>query len=237
MERIKSSLSLSIVIPTYNEAKNLPLLIADLNLWPYPLEIFICDANSDDLTARVAALAGAEVVNHPEPNRGAQLHKGYAHTTGDWILFLHADCRLTNNWPVVIERVIRNELSQNIAWYFDLKIDSNRFDLTLMELMVSIRSKYLQRPYGDQGLLIHRSLYTILGGYNPYYIMEDLDFIERVSDKANLKRLGLPIYSNSRRWKKVNVLVKAYENAKLRRHWRMGESSKSLAKKYYKARK
>ena len=119
MARVNSTQSLSIVIPSINEAEHLPLLIADLKNWPHPLEICVCDAWSTDLTGLVAELAGAKTINLPEPNRGAQLHYGACNTTGDWLLFLHADCRMSTNWPMVVESTISKASSSNIAWFFD----------------------------------------------------------------------------------------------------------------------
>ena len=42
--------NLSIIIPTLNEAVHLPLLFADLNEWPYHLDLTIVDGGSKDLT-------------------------------------------------------------------------------------------------------------------------------------------------------------------------------------------
>ena len=63
MASLGNSQSLSIVIPSLNEASNLPLLLADLNRWPYQLEICVCDACSTDLTPLVAELAGAKLLS------------------------------------------------------------------------------------------------------------------------------------------------------------------------------
>ena len=102
MARVNNSQSLSIVIPSLNEAHNLPLLLADLRRWPGPLEICICDGGSSDLTILTGELIGANCVQCPEANRGSQLHHGACNTQGDWLLFLHADCRIPTNWPMVV---------------------------------------------------------------------------------------------------------------------------------------
>ncbi|WP_320667352.1 TIGR04283 family arsenosugar biosynthesis glycosyltransferase [Prochlorococcus sp. MIT 1307] len=234
MARLSTSQTLSIVIPSFNEASNLPLLLADLNLWPHPLEICICDACSSDLTELVAKLGGAKLIQILEANRGLQLHYGATNTSGEWILFLHADCRIPGTWPEALSKIINRRSSKDIAWFFDFKVQSEKVELKLLEIAVSIRSNFLKKPYGDQGLLIKRSLYKEMGGYKPLSLMEDLEFIERITKKIKIKRIGLPLYCDSRRWDKNNFIVKAFENAKLRRRWRRGESSKKLACEYYK---
>ena len=78
------------------------------------------------------------------------------------------------------------------AWYFDFKVDAEgRPMLWLLERMVNLRSRWLQRPYGDQGLLIQRQLYERVGGYRPLALMEDLDLVERLSQVAPLPFIEL----------------------------------------------
>ena len=233
MASLDNSQSLSIVIPSLNEASNLPLLLADLNRWPYQLEICVCDACSTDLTSLVAELAGAKLVQLPEPNRGAQLHQGAISTKGDWILFLHADCRLPENWTETLEAIINKPSSERIAWFFDFKVEGKSTALWLLELAINIRCNLLKKPYGDQGLLLNRAIYNYIGGYRPLYLMEDLDLIERLSKIVRIKSIGIPLYCSSRRWHNINLLSNAYKNAQLRRRWRRGESTKDLAKNYY----
>ena len=51
-------LMLSVVIPCLNEAERLPLLLADLQRWPLPIEITVVDGGSNDHSHRISALAG-----------------------------------------------------------------------------------------------------------------------------------------------------------------------------------
>ena len=231
---MSKSQTLSIVIPSLNEATHLPLLIADLNLWPHQLEICVCDANSSDQSVLIAKLSGAKVIQHSEPNRGAQLHHGASNTNGEWLLFLHADCRMPREWPKVLGKVISQVESRNIAWFFDFQVKGKGIEMKLLEIAVAIRSNLFRRPYGDQGLLIYRPLYEEIGGYKPIYLMEDLDIIQRISKRVQIKSLGLPLYSDGRRWDNINFIAKAWDNAKLRRRWRKGEYSKALSREYYK---
>ncbi len=234
MARLNKSQALSIVIPCLNEANNLPLLIADLQRWPYKIEICVCDACSTDLSVLVAELAGAKVIQNLEANRGKQLHCGACNTKGDWLLFLHADSRMTRSWPKTIEKIINQKESEDSAWFFDFRIQGSGLWLKFLEIAVAIRSNIFKRPYGDQGLLIKRSLYKKLNGYKPLYIMEDLDLIIRISKQSKLKRVGLPIYINGRSWENISIFSKALKNASLRRRWMKGISSRSLSIDYYK---
>ena len=54
---------ISIIIPTINEANNLPLLISDLSTTHKEGEIIIVDCGSEDKTIDVANIYGARVYN------------------------------------------------------------------------------------------------------------------------------------------------------------------------------
>ena len=89
---------ISIIIPTINEANNLPLLLSDLLIIPKEAEILIVDCGSGDKTVDIANIYGAKVFKSKERNRGLQLDMGAKNSKGEWLIFLHADTRLTHDW-------------------------------------------------------------------------------------------------------------------------------------------
>ena len=64
MGRLQNFPTLSIIIPTLNEASHLPLLFADLNAWPYGLDLTIVDGGSTDLTISIAEIQKANVIKN-----------------------------------------------------------------------------------------------------------------------------------------------------------------------------
>ena len=69
---------LTVLIPTLNEASNLPLLMADLRRWPHPLQLLVVDAGSLPAGYEISARTPEGVlmgIRHRElPMEGVQFH-------------------------------------------------------------------------------------------------------------------------------------------------------------------
>ena len=223
---------ISIIIPTINEANNLPLLLSDLSFLQKDGEILIVDCGSEDRTIDIAKIYGAKVYNSRERNRGFQLDMGAKKSKGEWLIFLHADTRLTNNWFTKVKLVLNGD--KNFIYHFKFKINEKKIIYRVLEILVNFRSKFFKQPYGDQGLIIHRSIYIKNEGFRKIPLMEDVDFLRRLKNKKYLKQLNLPIFTSSRKWEKTNIFFQAFKNWKYRRRWLKGDSTKTIYSEYYK---
>ena len=223
---------ISIIIPTINEANNLPLLLSDLSSIQKEGEIIIVDCGSEDKTIDIANIYGAKVFISKERNRGLQLDIGAKNSKGEWLIFLHADTRLTHDWFKKINSFLKG--NKNIIYYFEFKINHKKVIYRVLEILVNIRSKFFKQPYGDQGLIIHRTIYLKNNGFRNIPLMEDVDFLKRLSNKKDLQQLNSPIFISSRKWEKTNIFLQAIKNWHFRRRWLKGESLKSIYSDYYK---
>ena len=223
---------ISIIIPTINEANNLPLLLSDLSSIQKEGEIIIVDCGSEDKTIDIANICGAKVCISNESNRGLQLDIGAKNSKGEWLIFLHADTRLTHDWFKKINSFLKG--NKNIIYYFEFKINHKKIIYRVLEVLVNLRSNYFKQPYGDQGLIIHRSKYFKNNGFKKIPLMEDVDFLMRLNQKKDLKQLNFPIFISSRKWERTNIFLQAIKNWHFRRRWLKGESLKSIYSDYYK---
>ena len=222
---------ISIIIPTINEANNLPLLLSDLSSIHKEGEIIIVDCGSEDKTIDIANIYGAKVYKSEERNRGLQLNMGAKNSKGEWLIFLHADTRLTPDWLTKINSVLKGD--NDFIYFFKFKINDKKIIYRFLEILVNFRSYYFKQPYGDQGLIIHRSIYFKNNGFRKIPLMEDVDFLRRLNNKKDLKQLNLPIFTSSRKWRKTNIFLQALKNWNFRRRWLKGESTKSIYSDYY----
>ncbi|TLZ96897.1 MAG: glycosyltransferase [Methanobacteriota archaeon] len=85
--------SVSVIIPTWNEAKYLPALLDSLqNQTRSPLEILIADSESTDGTQDLAEARGALLVPGDPRGPGEGRNRGARAARGDVFLFVDADC-------------------------------------------------------------------------------------------------------------------------------------------------
>jgi rSAM/selenodomain-associated transferase 2 len=201
---------LSAVIPTWNAAGTLPATLAALRGATIVREVIVADGGSSDETADHARAAGARVIVVPR-GRGSQLAAGAAAAAGDWLLFLHADCRLEPGWEDAAGTFLAAPKAQSRAGYFDLALDDEAPAARRLERIVAWRCRALALPYGDQGLLIARILYDAVGGFRPLPLMEDVDLVHRLG-RRRLARVGARCLASARRYRRDGYLRRPLRN-------------------------
>ena len=87
-------MKLSIVVPAFNEERLLGDTLEAIAAAAAGIshEVIVCDNNSTDRTADIARAHGATVVFEPVNQISRARNTGAAAATGDWLLFIDADC-------------------------------------------------------------------------------------------------------------------------------------------------
>ena len=187
------------MIPALNAADTLPATLETLHMAPVK-EIVVVDGDSSDGTSAAAEAVGARVVSAPR-GRGTQLAAGAAAATGEWLLFLHADCVLEPGWPAAAAAFIAAPGADRRAGYFDFALNDSAPAARRVEGLVAWRCRVLGLPYGDQGLLVSRKLYQAVGGFAPLPLMEDVDLVRRIG-RDRLARIGVRCLASARRYRR-----------------------------------
>lgn len=222
--------TLSVVIPTLNAAASLPATLAALGEWGGGLDVVAVDGGSTDGTADVATAGGARVVAAPR-GRGPQLAAGATAAGGDWLLFLHADTRLSDGWGAAARRHMRDPANRWRAAYFRFALDSDDPRARRLERAVAWRCRVLALPYGDQGLLISRDLYRAVGGYRPLPLMEDVDLVARLG-RARLAGLEAAALTSAAKWRRDGWTRRSLRNLFCLSLWRLGVPPRLIARIY-----
>ena len=196
--------ALSIVIPAFNAAFSLPATLRALDEGRESgliREVLVVDGASGDPTARMLAREPVELVHAASPGRGRQLSVGAETAAGEWLLFLHADTCLASGWSQTVGQFMARPDAARLAGYFRLALDDSSLQARRVERLANWRCRRLGLPYGDQGLLIHRSLYRQIGGYRPLPLMEDVDLARRLG-AARLVALDAIAVTSAERYRR-----------------------------------
>ena len=223
---------LSVIIPTKNPGPSFQQLLTQLNA--SDIQLVVSDGLSDNETLAIAAAAGANLAMGAA-SRGGQLRRGAVMARHDWLLFLHADSILAENWRALVDRHIQDFPDK--AGFFSLKYDSPKLSARWVELMAAWRSLIVKYPkgwaipYGDQGLLISRKLYDEIEGYPDWPLFEDVNIVEKIG-WSRLRNLGGHIITCHLKHEKDGFLRRGWRNFKLLRRYKAGEAIENLAKEY-----
>lgn len=217
------------VIPTLNEAPRLPRLLQDLTALTVEHQIIIADGGSSDGTIEAAVAQGCSTVSSP-PGRGRQLRAGIAESRSDWLLVLHADVRLSPEALHEAELAMGRPEVQAAAWPLAIPLEGTWF--RWVERVAELRWKLLGLAYGDQGLLLRRTLYDATGGYPDSRIMEDVAIARRIARVARIEHFRHPIVVNPRRWTREGRVRGAMRNTALLLLFLVGVEPDRLARWY-----
>ncbi|MEM1215294.1 MAG: TIGR04283 family arsenosugar biosynthesis glycosyltransferase [Bacteroidota bacterium] len=201
--------SVSIIIPTYNEAERIGPLIGYLRKHAPTATIWIADSpNTIDQTTQIATDLGVRVLPCPVAGRAAQMNYAAKHATGDLLYFVHADVFPAPHFYTAITEAVAEG---HQLGYFCMAFDSPSRLLQFNSFCT--RRDTLFSGGGDQTLFIQRSTFEQLEGFREDIpLMEDFDLVRRAK-KANLnpQLLSGPTLVSARKyeqnsWLKVNAI-------------------------------
>jgi rSAM/selenodomain-associated transferase 2 len=222
---------ISVVIPTLNAAPRLgPCLgalgpgIMDSTL----SEVIFADGGSTDDTAEIADLTGARMIVGA-PGRGAQLARGAEAARAEWLLFIHADTALSADWPERMREHMR--AGPDKAGWCCLAFDAKGAAPRIVAGWANVRSRVFGLPYGDQALLIHRSLYQSVGGHQTIPLMEDVA-LARALGRSRLAPLDVTATTDAARYQREGWFRRGAKNLILLCRYFLGASPERLAALY-----
>ena len=222
---------ISVIIPTLNAAPSIGATLVSLSpaiIDPILTEVIISDGGSSDDIEDIADATGAMFLTGPA-GRGRQLAAGAAAARGEWLLFLHADTVLSDNWVEAARRHISEGPGK--AACFDLAFDATGAAPRIVAGWANLRSRWLALPYGDQGLLIHRSLYKTVGGYPKIALMEDVALVRKIG-RRRLRPIGAVARTSADRYLRDGWLKRGSRNLMLLTQYFLGTSPDRLNNDY-----
>ena len=221
-------------MPTLNAAARLAQTLDSLRAGngdePLAVETIVVDGGSTDGTPAIGRSLGAVVIGS-ERGRGRQLHVGAEASSGDWLLFVHADTCLAADWQRSARAFMVDPANRDRAAAFRLAFDDEAPAARRSERLVAWRCARLGLPYGDQGLLISRSRYREIGGFRPLPFLEDVDLVRR-QGRHRIVLLDTAATTSSERHRRAGYLRQGMRNTLLVALFYAGVAPRRLARFY-----
>jgi rSAM/selenodomain-associated transferase 2 len=225
-------MKIAIVVPVFNEALALPSLMKHLTALKettnQDFELVFADGGSTDGTVALIAKSGFRVITSPK-GRAWQMNAGAAQTTGDVLLFLHADTQLPQN----AIKDIASSLRGDICWgRFDVRIAGKPWMLGVVARMMNWRSRLIGIATGDQAMFMTRVAFQAIGGFPQQALMEDIEASRRLRLLSRAACISSLVVTSGRRWETRGVWTTIFLMWRLRwAYWR-GQNPKQLAELY-----
>jgi len=196
--------TISVVIPALDEAACITGAVESVA--GSGVEVIVVDGGSRDETVRLARDAGARVLVADQRQRGRahQLRLGGEKSTGEVILFLHADTVLSEEWKAAVDCVMADPACAGGA--FTLRFSERGARERWIESWVAARVAVLRLPYGDQALFMRRDVLEGMGGVPIVPMMEDLDLVRAIKRAGKLAILAPAATTSSRRYRERGTL-------------------------------
>jgi rSAM/selenodomain-associated transferase 2 len=196
--------SISVIIPTLNEAENLTRGLADLRHRPWIREIIVADGGSDDDTVSVAHACGVRVIRGGM-GRGLQIRAAAEAATGDVLLILHADAALQ---PGATERIIAAlTLDREAAGgCFGMRFRDPGCARRVIAALNNLKALVSGISFGDQAQFVRAEALERIGGFPGLMLMEDVELSLRLKSVGGAVYLGAGVAVSGRRWQALGFL-------------------------------
>lgn len=200
-------MTISIVVPTLNEERNVCSLIEAIRRQTCPAdELLIVDGGSDDATVRLASEFDDVKVLSGQPPVGAQRQLGLQNATGDIVVFLDAD---TVPPPDFIGRCVKEmevrRLDIACPWYKPYPSSPTISAVFLCFNLLFVALQRLLASGAGGCILAKREFAMRVGGFRSDLVYEDIEFIRRASRRGRFGIVRPSIPVSDRRFREFGV--------------------------------
>jgi rSAM/selenodomain-associated transferase 2 len=224
-------LTISIVIPTLNEAVELPETIRRARANPEACEIIVVDGGSRDGTRELAAESGCTVLTAPA-GRGGQLRLGASRARGEIVLLLHADTWLPPEAGRAALECCRHRDVVGGGFWKDFRDPT--WLMRGARARCGLRLWLGGRILGDQAIFIRREALERIGGVPDVPLMEDVELCRRLRPLGRLALANATVVTSTRRFRKLGVLRTYWRMWTVGLRYRLGATPEELRRLYEK---
>ncbi len=201
--------SISVIIPVLNEAETISGILTDLAKQKAHIhEIFVIDGGSRDGTEKIVKkFPHVTFLKSLKANVAFQRNLGAKQAKGPWLLFLDADSRIDQD---AAHNMIREMIDRNLSIGCPLyEPMTNRSSLQITYQFFNaffVLFEKIAPSGGGMGMLVRKSLFQQVNGFDETLTYEDIAFIRRASKLGKFSILSEKIGISVRRFEKQGTI-------------------------------
>jgi len=183
---------ISVIIPTYNEEKNIENCLKSLLNQTLPrdkYEIIVVDGRSEDRTVKIARKYADKVILQKSEGVGGARNDGIKLAKYDLIATTDADCIAPRDW---LERIVKNFENKDIVCVYGQQKPlentfKNKISLKLSNIFIFFA--YFFNIYLTVGanMAFRKKSFLSVGGYKSYSAGDDFELPLRLKKKGKIK--------------------------------------------------
>jgi len=228
----KQKPSIGMIIPVYDEAKNLSQTLDCIKNLDVD-ELLFSDGGSTDETCSLLKSKNITYVQGAL-GRGQQMNLASRYCKSDILIFIHADTAISSSDIELVKKAMQDK--SIVGGRFDIRLSGKGFAFRVIEFMINIRSRMTGISTGDQCQFVRRSVFEKMGGFPEQGLMEDVAFSKQLKRHGKIACLKNKVVTSSRRWEKHGIIKTVILMWKLRFLYWLGKSPEKLAEMYRNAR-
>jgi rSAM/selenodomain-associated transferase 2 len=193
---------LSIIIPARNEQQTIAGVLRSLARQDRISEcqVLVVDGGSTDGTEDIVSAFPFVELIRCERGLARQMNRGAEVADGKALWFLHADVTLPNSSTVgyIIETLSDPQVVGGACRF---QIRGHDMYFRFINALVNMRSRWLGRAYGDQGIFMRKDIFTRTGGFRDVPCT-DLDMFLRLRSHGEVEIISPVVATSARTWQR-----------------------------------
>ena len=209
---------ISVIIPTYNEEKNIERCLTAITNQSIPrdqIEIIVVDGGSSDRTCMLAEKQADKVIQQESMGVGGARNDGFKIAKGSIVATTDADCKPCRDWVASIQEEFMDPEVVAVTGFqngFDWE-NMNRFEIFVYDKLIKFAnmvyiavSKINHYHLCGANTAFRKDILFEIGGYLPLVYGDDIEIFHRVKKKGQVRlNRGMMVDYSVRRMRKMGL--------------------------------
>lgn len=210
---------ISVIVPTYNEEKNIERCLKSLNKQTLPrerYEIIVVDGSSEDRTTEIASKYADRVIQQVSGGVGGARNDGVRVAKGKIVATTDADCEPCSEWLETIDlRFMDLNVAAATGFLVPFDFDGmNKYEINIYKFLFKV-SNILLILLGKIGYYhlcgansaFRRDIFLEVEGYKNLAYSDDVEIYNRIKKKGKITlEKNMITYYSIRRIKKIGLI-------------------------------